>query len=97
MELSTIRVVLARVVPTHDTPLTSAAGPLVKNLIRTHAEPSDGLEHLTVRPEGSGLDLYFFVRSASEAASFAQVQALLDRVGGPGGPLAEHGYAPLRG
>ncbi|MFG2847691.1 hypothetical protein ACGF12_31650 [Kitasatospora sp. NPDC048296] len=90
MGLSTIRVVMARLEPSHVNPPSGPAGPLVEDLIWAHARPSDGLEHLTVMPAGQGLELYFFVQAASRAATLAQVRALIDRVSGP---LSTHGFA----
>ncbi|MGW4815369.1 hypothetical protein ACWEPB_27500 [Kitasatospora cineracea] len=77
-----------------------SAGPLVEDLIWVHAGPSDGVEHLTVRPAGRGLEVHFFLRSdpewsgsersAAERSAQERVRALLDRVHGP---LARHGLA----
>ncbi|MEV7217656.1 hypothetical protein AB0O31_31760 [Kitasatospora cineracea] len=77
-----------------------SAGPLVEDLIWVHARPSDGVEHLTVRPTERGLEVYFFLRpdpeqpgserSAAEQSAQERVRALLGRVHGP---LARHGLA----
>ncbi|MFH8386947.1 hypothetical protein ACH4E7_39545 [Kitasatospora sp. NPDC018058] len=90
MGLSAIRVVMARLEPSHANPPAEPAGPLVEDLIWAHARPSEGLEHLTVMPAGQRLELYFFVQATSEATMLAQVQALIDRVSGP---LSSHGFA----
>lgn len=67
-----------------------SAGPLVEDLIWAHARPSEGVEHLTVRPAAHGLDLYFFIRSDPGRTAQDRVNALLERLHRS---FSHHGFA----
>ncbi|MFG2917509.1 hypothetical protein ACGF0D_32025 [Kitasatospora sp. NPDC048298] len=93
MGLNSVRIVFALLEASRGGPPTGSvepAGPVVEDLIWAHARPSEGLEHLTVRLTAEGMELYFFVRSDSEAAAFDTVRTLLERVREP---LSRHGLA----
>ncbi|MFB6563906.1 hypothetical protein ACFCYH_34320 [Streptomyces sp. NPDC056400] len=62
---------------------------LVSDLIWAHAPAAHGLEHLRAKAAGDGVDVYLFLRAASEAAALTQAHAILD---GARAPLRAHGY-----
>ncbi|MFE2145632.1 hypothetical protein ACFXA3_28535 [Streptomyces sp. NPDC059456] len=58
-------------------------------MLWAHARPCDGLEHVRARPAEHGLDVYLFVRAASDQSAVDQMRALLGRVDQP---AARHGF-----
>ncbi|MEU9144315.1 hypothetical protein [Streptomyces sp. NPDC048349] len=62
---------------------------LLSDLIWAHAEAAHGLEHVRAKAADHGVDLYLFVRAATEAAALDQARAILS---GARGPLSAHGY-----
>ncbi|MFD9408646.1 hypothetical protein ACFWBN_16750 [Streptomyces sp. NPDC059989] len=62
---------------------------LVSDLIWAHAPAVYGLEHLRAKAAEDGVDVYLFLRAATEAAALDQAHAILD---GARGPLRAHGY-----
>ncbi|APU40408.1 MULTISPECIES: hypothetical protein [unclassified Streptomyces] len=62
---------------------------LLSDLIWAHAEAAHGLEHVRAKAADHGVDLYLFLRAASEAAALDQANALLS---GARAPLRAHGY-----
>ncbi|GAA1572993.1 hypothetical protein [Streptomyces globosus] len=71
-------------------PEAEGALAVLSDLIWAHARASHGLEHVRARPSDAGVDLYLFLRAASEAAALDQARALLS---GARAPLRAHGYA----
>ncbi|MFE6835539.1 hypothetical protein ACFVFI_11995 [Streptomyces sp. NPDC057705] len=64
---------------------------LVSDLIWAHTPAAHGLEHLRTKAAADGVDVYLFLRAASEAAALTQARAILD---GARAPLRAHGYRP---
>ncbi|MEU8842940.1 hypothetical protein AB0D97_28030 [Streptomyces roseus] len=64
---------------------------LVSDLIWAHTPAAHGLEHLRTKAAADGVDVYLFLRAASEAAALIQAHAILD---GARAPLRAHGYRP---
>ncbi|GGR97426.1 hypothetical protein ACFCXH_19430 [Streptomyces nojiriensis] len=62
---------------------------LVSDLIWAHTPAAHGLEHLRAKAARDGVDVYLFLRAASEAAALTQAHAILD---GARAPLRAHGY-----
>ncbi|MFG2483059.1 hypothetical protein ACGFSI_09895 [Streptomyces virginiae] len=75
--------------PRHDPDRNSGALALVSDLIWAHTPAAHGLEHLRARAADDGVDVYLFLRAASESAALDQAHAILD---GAAGPLRAHGY-----
>lgn len=63
---------------------------LVCDLIWAHTPAAYGLEHLRAKAAGDGVDVYLFLRAASEAAALHQAHAIID---GARAPLQAHGYS----
>ncbi|MGW7435888.1 hypothetical protein [Streptomyces sp. NPDC054849] len=63
---------------------------LVSDLIWAHTPAAHGLEHLRAKAADDGVDVYLFLRAASEAAALRQARAILD---GARAPLRAHGYS----
>ncbi|MEU9855365.1 hypothetical protein [Streptomyces sp. NPDC047974] len=88
----------ARLEASRRTPATPRLLALLSDLIWAHAALGNGLEHVRAKAsdDGAGVDLYLFLRAASEAAALDQARAILD---GARAPLGLHGYraaAPRR-
>ncbi|MFD7631328.1 hypothetical protein ACFV7Q_35835 [Streptomyces sp. NPDC059851] len=71
--------------PAHDGALA-----LLSDLIWAHAPTAYGLEHVRTRASDDGVDVYLFLRAASEAAALDQAHAILD---GARTALRAHGYS----
>ncbi|MFI1285567.1 MULTISPECIES: hypothetical protein [unclassified Streptomyces] len=71
-------------------PDRSGALALVSDLIWAHTPAAHGLEHLRTKAADDGVDVYLFLRAASEAAALHQARAILD---GARAPLRAHGYS----
>ncbi|MFE9799968.1 hypothetical protein ACFYP6_13965 [Streptomyces goshikiensis] len=84
-----VRVIRASLAGTPRRPAPDSTLALVSDLIWAHAAPSQGLEHLRARASGEGMDVYLFLRSASEAAALDTACAIL---AGARSPLVSHGY-----
>ncbi|MDD9382872.1 hypothetical protein M8Z33_40785 [Streptomyces sp. ZAF1911] len=89
MGLNRVRVILGHLARTSADPVPAAAVPLIQDLLWAHARPSDGLEHVRVRPAPQGLDIYLFVTAPSDATAMAQAATLLHRVDPQ---VARHGF-----
>lgn len=63
---------------------------LVSDLIWAHTPAGHGLEHLRTKAAADGVDVYLFLRAASETAALRQARAILD---GARAPLRAHGYS----
>ncbi|PWK72067.1 hypothetical protein BCL76_103296 [Streptomyces sp. CG 926] len=70
-------------------PAQDSAPALVADLIWAYTAPSHGLEHLRAKATDEGMDVYLFLRAASEAAALDQAHAIL---AGAHAPLVSHGY-----
>ncbi|MFF9848088.1 hypothetical protein [Streptomyces litmocidini] len=75
-----MRVVLASLTTTSESPRRAETLAVVTDLLWAHARPEDGLEHVKPRVTDSGIDLYLFVRAAGDGPAVAQMRPLFDRV-----------------
>ncbi|MCX5013782.1 hypothetical protein OG765_22720 [Streptomyces sp. NBC_00555] len=75
--------------PCHD-PDEKTVLALVSDLIWAHTPAAHGLEHLRAKAAADGVDVYLFLRAASEAAALTQAHAILD---GARAPLRAHGFS----
>lgn len=86
-----MRVIRASLAGTSRCPAPDSALALVSDLIWAHAAPSHGLEHLRAKSSGEGMDVYLFLRAASESGALDQAHAILTSAHAP---LVSHGYHP---
>ncbi|MEU7389919.1 hypothetical protein [Streptomyces tanashiensis] len=63
---------------------------LLSDLIWAHSDTGNGLEHVRATASEDGVDVYLFLRAASEAAALDQARAILD---GTRAALRVHGYS----
>ncbi|MFB7465027.1 hypothetical protein ACFCZ1_16275 [Streptomyces sp. NPDC056224] len=84
-----MRVIRASLAGTPQGPTQDSALALVSDLIWAHTAPSDRLEHLRAKATDAGMDIYLFLRAASEGAALDQADAILARAHSP---LVSHGY-----
>ncbi|MEU4061137.1 hypothetical protein AB0F25_01685 [Streptomyces wedmorensis] len=74
-----MRVVLASLTTTSAGTRDAGTPAVVTDLLWAHARPEDGLEHVTPRATGSGIDLYLFVRAEADGPAVTQMRPLLER------------------
>lgn len=84
-----MRVVRASLTGTPPAPAQQSALALVSDLIWARTASSHGLEHLRAKASDEGMDLYLFLRAASEDAALDQAHAILADAHAP---LISHGY-----
>ncbi|MEU6167102.1 hypothetical protein [Streptomyces tanashiensis] len=63
---------------------------LLSDLIWAHSDTGNGLEHVRAAASDDGVDIYLFLRAASEAAALDQAHAILDAARAA---LRVHGYS----
>ncbi|WP_404959959.1 hypothetical protein [Streptomyces sp. 147326] len=85
-----MRIIRASLSGPTDDPDQEGVLALVSDLIWAHTPAAHGLEHLRTKAAGNGVDVYLFLRAASEAAALTQAHAILD---GARAPLRAHGYS----
>ncbi|MFG2983111.1 hypothetical protein ACGFYQ_17985 [Streptomyces sp. NPDC048258] len=84
-----MRVIRASLAGSPQGPAQDSALALVSDLLWAHTAPSHGLEHLRAKASDEGMDVYLFLRAASEAAALDQAHAILTSAHSP---LVSHGY-----
>ncbi|MFJ6047501.1 hypothetical protein [Streptomyces sp. NPDC092307] len=84
-----MRVIRTSLSGTPQGPAQDSALALVSDLIWAYTARSHGLEHLRAKATDEGMDVYLFLRAASEAAALDQARAIL---AGAQAPLVSHGY-----
>lgn len=84
-----MRVIRASFAGTPQGPAQEHTLALVSDLIWAHTDPIRGLEHLRAKASDEGMDVYLFLRAASEDAALDQAHAILADARAP---LVRHGY-----
>lgn len=84
-----MRIVRASFAGTDEGPAPEHTLALVSDLIWAHTAPIHGLEHLRAKASAEGMDVYLFLRAASEDAALNQAHAILTDAHAP---LVRHGY-----
>lgn len=84
-----MRVIRASFAGTPPGPAQESALALVSDLIWARTASSHGLEHLRAKASDEGMDVYLFLRAASEDAALDQAHAILADAHAP---LISHGY-----
>ncbi|MEU3062883.1 hypothetical protein AB0P12_14905 [Streptomyces subrutilus] len=84
-----MRVVRASLTATPPGPAQESTLALVSDLIWARTAPARGLEHLRANASDEGMDVYLFLRAASEDAALDQARAILADAQAP---LISHGY-----
>ncbi|MEU2393704.1 hypothetical protein [Streptomyces sp. NPDC007369] len=85
-----MRIVRASLEGPRHGPAHAGALALLSDLIWAHAPAAHGLEHVRTKASHDGVDVYLFLRAASEAAALDQAHAILD---GARTSLHAHGYS----
>ncbi|MFJ7955673.1 hypothetical protein ACIQ62_05185 [Streptomyces sp. NPDC096319] len=85
-----MRVIRASLEGPHHGPAFPTVLAVLSDLIWAHAAAGNGLEHVRAKASDDGVDVYLFLRAASEAAALDQARAILD---GARAPLRAHGYS----
>lgn len=84
-----MRVIRASLVVTTSLPATDSGVSLVHDLLWAHAVHTDRLEHIRAKPADHGMNVFLFMRAASDSEAMGQVRALLKRARSP---LLAQGY-----
>ncbi|MFE2284562.1 hypothetical protein ACFXDJ_10350 [Streptomyces sp. NPDC059443] len=84
-----MRIVRASFAGTDQGPAQEHMLALVSDLIWARTAPIHGLEHLRAKASDEGMDIYLFLRAASEDAALDQAHAILAAARAP---LVRHGY-----